>query len=102
MYILINLKCLNWYLAVFEPDLPFSDHFAGGTRNCILVTQKAAEGGRLDPSELPDINRQPAPKDGCPLQHSETNELMESGRGRSYRRGWRSRLQDDSALIIFK
>lgn len=36
-------------------DIPFPDHFAGGLRDRKLVRQKAAEGGWLDPSELPDI-----------------------------------------------
>ena len=40
---------------VFELDLPFPDHFAGWKRDRKLVAQKAAEGGWLDPSELPDI-----------------------------------------------
>ncbi|KAJ7199378.1 hypothetical protein GGX14DRAFT_373164, partial [Mycena pura] len=33
----------------------FPDHFAGWKRDRKLVAQKAAEGGWLDPSELPDI-----------------------------------------------
>jgi hypothetical protein len=43
------------FLAIFVLDRPFSDHFAGGLRDCKLVAQKAAEGGWVDPSELPDI-----------------------------------------------
>ncbi|KAJ7504608.1 hypothetical protein B0H11DRAFT_2221335 [Mycena galericulata] len=48
-------KKIEELTAVFELDLPFPDHFAGGTRNRTLVGQKAAEDCWLDPSELPDI-----------------------------------------------
>ncbi|KAJ7207539.1 hypothetical protein GGX14DRAFT_567485 [Mycena pura] len=48
-------KKIEKLTAVFELDLPFPDHFTGWKRDRKLVAQKAAEGGWLDPSELPDI-----------------------------------------------
>jgi hypothetical protein len=58
-------RCLCWYLSgmvmselylvILNLDLPFPDHFAGWTRDRWLVAQNAAEGGWLQPSELPDI-----------------------------------------------
>jgi hypothetical protein len=40
---------------IFDLDLLFPDHFAGGTRDYMLMAQNVVEGGWLEPSELPDI-----------------------------------------------
>ncbi|KAJ7710308.1 hypothetical protein B0H14DRAFT_2646063 [Mycena olivaceomarginata] len=48
-------KKIEEYTVILNLDLPFPDHFAGWTRDRWLVAQNAAEGGWLQPSELPDI-----------------------------------------------
>jgi hypothetical protein len=42
-------------IVIFDLDLLFPDHFAGGTRDYMLMAQNVVEGGWLEPSELPDI-----------------------------------------------
>ncbi|KAJ7751171.1 hypothetical protein B0H14DRAFT_2636086 [Mycena olivaceomarginata] len=48
-------KKIEEHTVIFDLDLLFPDHFAGGTRDYMLMAQNVVEGGWLELSELPDI-----------------------------------------------